>query len=82
MSTTIAPSSELVTLRSGLAVPTMALRLLWDLEQRQFDVSLTSEGKIRVRPASALTLADRDAITEYRAVLRLLLASFCEEIVT
>ena len=80
MVTATVPSSELVTLKSGLSVPLAALRVLWDLEDRQFDVSLTSAGKIRVCPASALTTADRDAITEYRETLRTLVV-YCDEVV-
>ena len=82
MPTTTAPSSELVTLRDGHSVPLAALQVLWGLEDRQFDITLTDTGKIRVRPASALTVADRLAIRLHRETLWTLVAASCEERVT
>ena len=71
---TIAPASELVALRGGLAVPVEALRLLWGLEERDFDVRLADDGALLVAPGSKLTTADRRAIAEHRDVLRELVA--------
>ncbi len=82
MATTTAPSSELVTLRDGHSVPLAALQVLWGLEDRQFDITLTDAGKIQIRPASALTVADRRAIRLHRETLWTLIAATREERVT
>ena len=70
----IAPVSELVTLRGGLAVPVVALRVLWGLEERHFDVRLADDGALLVAPGSKLTAGDRAAIAEHRDALRDLVA--------
>ena len=75
--TTIAPASELVALRSGLVVPVMALRVLWGLEERDFDVRLADDGALLVAPGSKLTTADRRAIAQHRDALRELVA-YCD----
>ena len=74
---TTAPDSELVSLRGGLVVPVEALRVLWQLEERSFDVRLADDGVLLVAPASRLTIADRAAIAEHRDELRLLVA-YCD----
>ncbi len=74
---TIAPVSELVTLRGGLVVPVEALRVLWLLEERDFDVRLADDGALLVAPGSKLTTDDRAAIAQHRDALRELVA-YCD----
>ena len=74
---TTSPVSELVVLRDGLAVPVEALRVLWTLEERNFDIWLTDTGGLRVAPGSKLTADDRAAIAEHRDALRELVA-YCD----
>lgn len=67
--TTMAP--ELVTLRGGLVVSVDALRVLWDLEDRGFDVKL-GDGrryKVLVGPSGRLTVEDKAAIHTHRDAL-------------
>ena len=64
--TTTAP--ELVTLKGGLAVSVDALRVLWDLEDRGFEVKL-GDGqryKVLVGPRARLTVEDKAAIDAHR----------------
>jgi hypothetical protein len=61
-------SDEMVVLRDGLHVPLAALRVLWDLEARGFDISV-SEMFLHVRPGSQLTEDDGRAIRRYRDAL-------------
>ena len=75
--TTTSPVSELVSLRGGLVVPVAALRVLWALEERDFNIWLTDTGGLRVAPGSKLTTADRRAIAEHRDALRELVA-YCD----
>ena len=74
---TTAPASELVSLRGGLVVPVEALRILWHLEERSFDVRLANDGALLVVPGSRLTTDDRAAIAEHRDALRELVA-YCD----
>ena len=74
---TIAPVFELVVLRGGLTVPVEALRLLWLLEERDFEMRLAEDGALLVTPGSKLTTADRRAIAEHRDALRELVA-YCD----
>ena len=78
MPTTL-PVSELIALRGGLAVPVAALRILWALEERDFNVWLTDTGGLRVAPASKLTTDDRRAIRCHRDDLRQLVG-YCDEV--
>ena len=39
--------------------------MLWSLEERDFDVRLADDGRLRVAPGSALTAADRAAIRDH-----------------
>ena len=67
--TTTAP--ELVTLRGGLVVSVDALRVLWNLEGRGFDVKL-GDGrryKVLVGPSDRLTEKDKAAIHTHRDAL-------------
>ena len=67
--TTTAP--ELVTLKGGLVVSVDALRVLWDLEDRGFDVKL-GDGqryKVLVGPSDRLTADDKTAIHQHRDAL-------------
>ncbi len=62
---------ELVTLKQGLVVSVNALRLLWDLEDRGFDVRL-GDGrpyKVLVGPSPRLTTEDKAAIHTHRDAL-------------
>ena len=62
---------ELVTLKSGLVVSVEALRVLWDLEDRGFDVKL-GDGrpfKVLVGPSNRLTSKDKAAIDMHRDAL-------------
>ena len=68
---------QLVALRGGLAVPVEALRILWLLEERDFNVWLTDTGGLRVAPGSKLTTDDRAAIAEHRDALRKLV-EYCD----
>ena len=74
MPTTMSPVSELVSLRGGLAVPVAALRVLWALEEREFNIWLTDTGGLRVAPGSRLTSDDRAAIAQHRDALCALVA--------
>ena len=67
--TTTAP--ELVTLKGGLVVSVDALRVLWDLEDRGFDVKL-GDGhryKVLVGPSDRLTAKDKASIHMHRDAL-------------
>ena len=64
-------ASELVALKGGLVVSTDALRTLWDLEDRGFDVKL-GDGrryKVLVGPSDRLTARDKAAIHTHRDAL-------------
>ena len=74
---TTAQDSELVSLRGGLVVPVEALRILWALEERDFDIRLADDGVLCVMPGSKLTSADRRAIAAHRDALRELVA-YCD----
>ncbi len=79
--TTTAP--ELVTLKGGLVVSVDALRMLWDLEDRGFDVKL-GDGrlyKVLVGPFDRLTAADKAAIRTHRDALAELVR-YVDEVVT
>ena len=68
---TITTAPELVTLRGGLVVSVDALRVLWDLEDRGFDVKL-GDGrryKVLVGPSDRLTAEDKAAIHTHRDAL-------------
>ena len=75
-----APVSKLVALRGGLTVPVAALRVLWELEARAFDVRLADDGALLVAPASKLTTDDRAAIAAHRDDLRAL-TGYCNGLV-
>jgi hypothetical protein len=67
--TTTAP--ELLTLKGGTVVSVDALRVLWELEDRGFDVKL-GDGhpyKVLVGPPSRLTASDKAAIHTLRDAL-------------
>ena len=67
--TTTAP--DLVTFKGGLVVSLDALRVLWDLEHRGFDVKL-GDGrryKVLVGPSDRLTPEDKAAIHMHRDAL-------------
>ena len=78
---TTSPVSELVTLHGGFAVPVEALRILWLLEERDFDVRLADDGTLLVAPGSKLRTADRRAIAQHRDALRALVA-YCNGPIT
>jgi hypothetical protein len=63
--------SDLETLKGGLLVSVDALRMLWTLEDRGFDVKL-GDGrrfKVLVAPANGLTDQDKAAIHTHRNAL-------------
>ncbi len=62
----LAPGEQHVTLRGGLTLPLPALRLVWDLEERGFDVSLDASEQPVVEPAAVLTDRDRAALRRWR----------------
>jgi hypothetical protein len=67
-------ASELVTLRSGISVPLVALQLLWHLEDRGLNVRVDADGSVLVGPHRRLTDHDRGLIREYRDDLRRIVA--------
>jgi hypothetical protein len=73
------PSDEVVVLSGGLSVPLAALRVLWALEDRGFDISVCSEARLHVRPGSKLTPDDDAAIRQFRDEL-IALVRACEAI--
>ena len=79
MTTLPVSEHQIVALRGGLAVPVAALRILWGLEARDFDVSLADDGALLVAPASKLTTDDRRTIRHHRDDLRQLV-SYCDEV--
>ena len=76
---TTSPDSEhqIVSLRGGLVVPVEALRILWLLEERDFDLQLSDDGVLLVAPASKLTTDDRRTIRRHRDALRQLVR-YCD----
>ena len=77
------PAPELVTLRGGLVVPATALRVLWDLEDRGFDIKPGDRRPYRVLvgPAGRLTAEDKMAIHTHRDALAELVRHM-DEVVT
>ncbi len=74
---------ELLTLKGGLVVSVDALRILWDLEDRGFDITL-GDGrryKVLVGPSDRLTVADKAAIHRHRDALADLVR-YVEELVS
>ncbi|HXG86936.1 MAG TPA: hypothetical protein VNJ02_01265 [Vicinamibacterales bacterium] len=57
-------TSSSVHLRGGLIVAEAALRLLWQLEEDAFTLTLLEDGRLRVQPSERLT-------PELRATIRL-----------
>lgn len=57
----------------GLTLPVEALRLLWDLESRGFQVTRDGADLI-IRPFSHLTAADRAALTRWKPHILAVLA--------
>ena len=66
-------------LRGGLAVSVEALRALWLLEERHFDVRLADDDALLVAPASKLTVTDRATIRRHRDDIRRLVR-YCDEV--
>ena len=75
MTTSVA--SEIVTLKGGLAVSVDALRVLWDLEDRGFELWLDA-GVLCVRPAVS-DASDREAVRAHRDELAALVA-YCDDL--
>jgi len=73
---------ELVTLKSGLVVSVDALRVLWDLEGRAFNVKLGDgrRHKVLVGPVERLTEEDKTAIRLHRDALASLV-HYVEEVI-
>jgi len=70
---------ELVTLTGGFTVSIDALRLAWDLEDRQFEIRVVDGVGLTVRPRSRLTSDDDHAIRTHRDEL-IALTRYCEAI--
>ena len=62
----LAPSEEYVTLVGGLTLPLPALQLVWDLEEREFSITLDASGQPVIEPALALTDLDRAALHRWQ----------------
>ena len=60
------PASDLVVFRPGCTVPLPALRLLWDLEDRHFRLSVDADGYLVIGPRSRRTPDDDRAIRQPR----------------
>ena len=71
-------SSELITLRGGVVASIEALRVLWSLEDRGFQLE-PAGGGLKVQPVTALTSADVAAIRQHRDEL-LMLVRYCLEV--
>ena len=68
---TTTTASELVTLKGGVVVSADALRTLWNLEDRGFEVKL-GDGRrytVLVGPSDRLTSRDKAAIQTHREAL-------------
>ena len=74
----MASSDHLVTLKGGLVASVEALRILWALEDRGFQIERVDPDKLRVHPVAALTSADVAAIREHKGEL-LALVRYCTE---
>ena len=69
-------ATELVTMKSGGFVSRDALRLLWELEDRQMVIRVEDD-RLLVGPTARLTDADDLAIRQHRDELKQLVA-VCE----
>ena len=69
----LAPVQEYVLLK-GLTVPLPALQLLWSLEDRGFQMTLSTDEAFLVDPIDALTDVDRAGIHRWRRHLAALVA--------
>ena len=76
MPSTVTP--DLVTLTGGLSVSLSALRILWDLENRQFAIHVDGDA-LHIRPGSRLTVDDDRAIRAHREEL-VALVRYCTEV--
>ena len=70
------PGSELVTLKGGVVVPLPAIWVALDLEARGCRFDVDGDGGLLVRPAAALTPADRVAIAKWKPEL-VTLTAYC-----
>lgn len=68
---------ERVVLRGGLTVPQAAVDLLLDLERRELNVQVDSQGQVVCRGGRLLTDDDKRAIAAFRDPLKALI-SYCE----
>ena len=75
---TSASEAEPIVLRGGCVVTLSSLRVLWDLEERGFDIHLDGD-ELVIRPGSRLTADDRAAISRHRDELKRLVA-YCESV--
>jgi hypothetical protein len=72
--TVLAPVTEFVSLKGGLAVPRPALELVLTLERRGFSQVLDARGEPDIQPDAGLTDMDRLAIYRWRRHLVALIA--------
>jgi hypothetical protein len=74
----LATDTPTIVLRGGLQVPLNALRLLWGLEERGFNIT-EEDSMLGVSPRSKITAADDIAIRQHRDEL-LELVRYCETV--
>ena len=74
-------SSDLVVLRQGISVTAVALRLLWDLEDRRLVIKSDAGGHLLIGPQTNLTSDDRLAVRAHKGEL-VGLVKTCNQLVT
>ena len=67
------------TLRGGLRVSGEALALVWELEQQDYQVSVTKANALRVAPRSRLTPDQAAAVSRHKHDL-IALVRYCDDI--
>ena len=78
--TLLQPVNEHVLLLGGLALPLPALQLVWNLEARDFTISLNVSGQPVVEPALALTDLDRAGLHRWHRHVAAIVNYGCEVI--
>ena len=71
-------TTETVVLKGGVSVSLDALKVLWNLEDRQFLLSVDGDSLL-VQPQASITVADDAAIRQHRNEL-IALVRYCEVI--
>jgi hypothetical protein len=75
----LAPVTEYVMLKGGLAVPVSPLQLAWSLENRGFRMSVDACHQFVIEPVAELTDADRAGIHRWRLHLSAIVEYQCPE---